>query len=107
MLRRLILAAMVLLAPAIARGEPPIAAFAPAQLRLAENILLRAEEALAQRDYALARRLAAQAGLDARLAYGMSDSAFLRRDAARVHERSARLRWLTLQRNGTPVSAQR
>ncbi|HEX6318091.1 MAG TPA: DUF4398 domain-containing protein [Burkholderiales bacterium] len=107
MLRRVILAAMVLLACGTARAEPPIAAFAPAQLRLAEDVLQRAEEALAQRDYELARRLAAQAGLDARLAYGMTDSAFLRRDAARVHERSARLRWLSLQRNGIPVSAQR
>ena len=106
MFRRVILAAMVI-APAIAWGEPPIAAFAPAQLRLAEDVLQRAEEALAQRDFELARRLAAQAGLDARLAYGMTDSAFLRRDAARVHERSARLRWLSLQRNGIPVSAQR
>ncbi len=99
MLRRLILAALVALAPAMAWGQTPIAAFAPGQLRLAERILGRAEEALAQRDYDLARQLAAQAGLDARLAYAMSDSAFLRRDAARLHERSAHLRWLTLQRN--------
>jgi len=107
MSRRVILAAVVFLSPGMAWGESPIAAFAPAQLRLAERTLLRAEEALAQRDYQLVRRLAAQAGLDARLAYGMSDSAFLRRDAARVHEQSARLRWLSLQPNPGPVSAQR
>ena len=93
----MILAVLLCAAAGPARSEPPIAAFAPAQLRLAESHLLRAEQALAQQDYELARRLAAQAGLDARLAYGMSGSAFLRRDAARVHERSARLRWLTLQ----------
>src|SRR5690606_33872236 len=79
--RRLILAAFGVLFSALAHAEPPIAAFAPGQLRVAEALLHRAEEALSQHDYKRARVLAAQAGLDARLAYGMSDSSFLRRDA--------------------------
>lgn len=91
--RRLILA-MALFSCGAAYGEPPVAAFAPGQLRFAERELQRAEEALARGDYDLARQLAAQAGLDARIAWGMSDSAFLRRDAAALHEDSARLRWL-------------
>ena len=95
--RRLILAAFGVLLSALAHAEPPIAAFAPGQLRVAEALLHRAEEALSQHDYKRARMLAAQAGLDARLAYGMSDSSFLRRDAVTVHEQSARLRWLTTQ----------
>ena len=95
--RGLMCAAFGLLFSALAHAEPPIAAFAPGQLRVAEAWLQRAEEALSQHDYKRARVLAAQAGLDARLAYGMSDSSFLRRGAAEVHEQSARLRWLTTQ----------
>ncbi|HEX6266591.1 MAG TPA: DUF4398 domain-containing protein [Burkholderiales bacterium] len=87
-----------------ASAQPATAQLAPAQLRLAESELQLAEEALAQRDYERARQLAAQAGLDARIAYGMTDSAFLRREAAQVHEQSARLRWLTAQER---VSARR
>ena len=78
----------------MAYGQSPVAAFAPGQLRLAERELQSAEEALARGDYDMARQLALQAGLDARIAYGMSDSAFLRRDAAELLEDSARLRWL-------------
>jgi hypothetical protein len=78
-------------------GESAVAPFAAAQLRLAQSELRRAEEALAGGDYDLARRLAAQAALDARLAWSMTESGFLRRDAAELHEESARLRWLTLQ----------
>lgn len=82
-----------------AQAEPAVAAFAPGQLRLAASELAQAQEALAQRDYARARQLAFQAGLDARIAYRMTDSAFLRRDAMALHEQSARLRWLAAQPN--------
>ena len=97
MVCRLILAASMVFFSGMACGESATALFAPAQLRLAESLLQRARDALAQRDYELARRFAVQAGFDARLAYGMSDSAFLRRDATRVHEASAHLRWKLLQ----------
>jgi hypothetical protein len=97
MRRGLILAALALLVPGAACADSALAGFAPAQLRQAEAALRQAQEALLQRDYDRARQLAAQAGLDARLAYGMTDSAFIRRDAAAVHEESARLRWLSVQ----------
>lgn len=80
-----------------------VAGFASGQLRMAENMLQQAQAAFAAHDYERARRLATQAGLDARLAYGMSDSQFLRRDAREIHEQSARLRWLTTQ----PAAASR
>jgi hypothetical protein len=94
---RVICALLGLAFSASSWGQQATAAFAPAQLRLAEAELRRAEEALSQRDFQRARELAALAGLDARIAYGMSDSAILRRDAAQLHEQSSRLRWLTLQ----------
>lgn len=96
---RVIWTVLGLLLSASVCAQQATAAFAPAQLRLAEAELQRAGEALSRRDYDRARELAALAGLDARIAYGMSDSAFLRRDAAELHERSAHLRWLILQQN--------
>ena len=90
--RRLIVAALFFFAAAEAWAEPVISAFAPGQLRQAEALLQQAQAAAEAGDYARARRLAAQAGLDARLAYGMSESPFLRRDATRVHEESTHLR---------------
>jgi hypothetical protein len=42
-------------------------------------------------DYALARQLAAQAHLDARLAWGMTESPFLRREAIEVVRQADRL----------------
>jgi hypothetical protein len=76
-----------------AHADSATSAFAPGQLRLAEASLQRAEQALSQGRYDLARRLAAQAQLDARLAWSMSDSQFLRRDAARLHEQGALVRY--------------
>ncbi len=100
---RLIFAVIALSCAGIAAAESSVSAFAPAQLRLAEKELQRAQEALSQGDYERARQLAALAGLDARIAYGMTDSAFLRRDAVQVHEQSAHLRWLTLQERVSSV----
>jgi hypothetical protein len=96
---RLILATLALFLSATAAGQSATAQFAPGQLRLARSELQQAEQALSRREYDLARQLAAQAGLDARIAYGMSDSQFLRRDAVQLHEHSAHLRWLVLQAN--------
>jgi hypothetical protein len=92
------IAAALLLALVIgvAHADSATAAFAPAQLRLAEASLQRAQQALSEGQYDLARRLAAQAQLDARLAWSMSDSQFLRRDAARLHEQGALLRYQTV-----------
>jgi hypothetical protein len=93
----LVLAGMLCWGPASAQSA--VAELAPGQLRYAEILLQQAQDALSQGEYARARRLAAQAGLDARLAYRMSDSQFLRLDARRIHEASARLRWLTVQQD--------
>jgi hypothetical protein len=91
--RRLIVTAVLCLAPAVALAGDALAGLAPGQLRQAEAFLEQARTALGQADYARARQLAAQAQLDARLAYGMTDSSFIRQDAIAVHEESARLRW--------------
>jgi hypothetical protein len=96
---RLILFVAGMLLWGAAGAESAVAGLAPGQLRYAETVLQQAQDALAHGEYERARRLAAQAGLDARLAYGMSDSQFLRLDARRVHEASARLRWLTVQQD--------
>ena len=84
---------LLALAAGTGHADPATEGFAPGQLRWAEASLQRAQEALAQGDYDLARRLAAQAQLDARLAWSMTDSQFLRRDAAQLHEQGALLRY--------------
>ena len=62
-------------------ADMPTARYASAQLRVAEIELERAAAAKARGDPELAERLAAQAELDARLAWTMSDSPALRGDA--------------------------
>jgi|SRR4026209_231185 len=74
------------------RAEPPTAQFAAAQLELAQSELDGATGALRMRDHALARQLAAQAHLDARLAWGMTESPFVRRAALEVARSADRLR---------------
>jgi hypothetical protein len=74
------------------RAEPDTAQYAPAQLEVAQAQLEQAQVALAQHDYAAARRLAAQAQLDARLAWSMTESPFLRRAAVELNRRAERLR---------------
>lgn len=89
--RLTLLLALALAAPA-ALAEPATALFAPAQLGMAQAELERAEAAAALGEYDIARKFAVQAGFDARLAWGMTDSQFLRRDAAQVHRQSLELR---------------
>ena len=88
------LAALVLLtACGAVRADPAVAQFAGAQLGMAEAALERARVALQTHDYPLARRLAAQAALDARLAWSMTRSEPLRRAAVEVNRRAERMRW--------------
>jgi hypothetical protein len=75
------------------RADAGVAQFAGVQLGMAEAALEQAQHALQAHDYAAARRFAAQAALDARLAWSMSASAPLRRAAAEVSRRAERLRW--------------
>ena len=94
-LRALCVLALAFAACTAARGEPATARYAPAQLGFAETGLQRASEASARGDLLLAQRLSAQARLDARLAWSMSESKALRRAAAEVHRRALRLeRWM-------------
>jgi hypothetical protein len=98
-MRRAFAIVALCLLPVAAAAEQAVANLAPGQLRHAEALLAQARTALAQADYAGARQLAAQAQLDARLAYGMTESSFIRRDAIAVHEESARLRWLSVTKD--------
>jgi hypothetical protein len=75
-----------------ASAQSATAPFAPAQLHVAEEALRHAQEAQLEGDFRLAGRLAAMAEVDARLAWQMSESAFLRRAAAQVSQRAAGLR---------------
>lgn len=70
-------------APAI-RAETPTERYAPAQLRVAQDMLERARAAAALGEVARAGRLAWQASLDARLAWRMTESEQLRAEAAEV-----------------------
>ena len=74
-----------------ASAEPATARYASAQLGFAETELQRAGEASARGDVGLAQRLTAQARLDARLAWSMSESKALRRAAAQIHGRALAL----------------
>jgi hypothetical protein len=81
-MRLLVLCA--LLFASAAHAERPTERYAPAQLRVAHEMLERARAAAALGDTARAGRLAWQAGLDARLAWGMTESDLLRAEAAEI-----------------------
>jgi hypothetical protein len=83
------------------RADPAVAQFAGAQLDMAQAQLDQARAALRTHDYATARRLAALAGLDARLAWGMTESDALRRLAIEVGREAERLRSRSLLSAGT------
>jgi hypothetical protein len=90
-MRGLCLLALVFAACSAARAEPATARYAPAQLGFAETEFQQASEASARGDLLLAQRLSAQARLDPRLAWSMSDSKALRRSAAEIHARAVAL----------------
>jgi hypothetical protein len=69
---------------ATAHAERPTERYAPAQLSVAQDMLERARAAAALGETARAGRLAWQAGLDARLAWGMTESDVLRAEAAEI-----------------------
>lgn len=68
----------------VLQAEPATERYAPAQLRMGQDFLERAQAAAASGDEGLAGKLAWQASLDARLAWGMSESPALRADAAEL-----------------------
>ena len=73
-------------------AETPASPFAADQLEFAQSELDRADAALQTRDYALARQLAEEALLDARLAWGMTESTSVRKGATEVARRADQLR---------------
>jgi hypothetical protein len=79
----LLLLALLLTAPAV-RAETPTERYAPAQLHVAHALLEHARAAAALGEIERAWTLARQASLDARLAWGMTESEHLRAEAAEV-----------------------
>lgn len=65
--------------------------FAPGQLQLAEDSLQQARAADAAGDYRRAGTLAREAGVDARITWGMTDDDRLRAQAASVAEQAGAL----------------
>ena len=88
---RVLLVALVLPATAVAGDAIGTARYAPVQLELAQESLQQAREAALMGQLSLAGRLAWVASLDARLAWGMSESAAVRIPAARVFGEATRL----------------
>jgi hypothetical protein len=101
---RTIGAFLLFLACGVVQADPAVAHFAGAQLGMAEAALEEARVALKAGDYVRARYLAAQAGLDARLAWSMTRSEVLRRVAVEVNRRAERLRWRGLVAAGGGVA---
>ena len=89
--RTLSVLALAFAACSAPRAEPATARYAPAQLGFAETELQRAGEASARGELLLAQRLSAQARLDARLAWSMSEAKALRGAAAEIHRRAVAL----------------
>lgn len=84
LIRWLLLAPLLLGAGAPLHAEPATERYAPAQLRMGYHLLERARAAAARGEAGLAGQLAWQASLDARLAWGMTESPALRAEAAEL-----------------------
>ena len=74
-----------------AQAEPATERYAPLQVQVARTALESARRMLRQGREEAARRLAAQAATDARLAWAMTDSQYLREQAAAIYAGSARI----------------
>ena len=74
----------LLAAALVLHAEPATERYAPAQLRMGYDLLERARTAVARGEAELAGQLAWQASLDARLAWGMTESPALRAEAAEL-----------------------
>lgn len=86
---RLPAAVLFVLFAAAAQAEPATARYAPVQMQAARTSLETARSLLRQGRGEAARRLAAQAATDARIAWSMSDSPYLRGQAAAIYAGSA------------------
>ena len=79
-----VLALLLLLAVPAAHADPATERYAPAQLRVASDLLEEARAAAARGDPRRAAQLAWQASFDARLAWGMTESEQLRAEVVEV-----------------------
>ena len=75
---------LVLFLAAVAHAEAPTERYAPAQIGVARDFLERATAAALRGETERAGKLAWQAGLDARLAWNMTDSKHIRAEASRI-----------------------
>jgi hypothetical protein len=90
-MRALASIALVLLIAAPASADPATERYAPAQLRVAQNLLEHARAAAALGELERAGKLARQASFDAWLARGMTESGRLHAEAAEVRSAATRL----------------
>lgn len=74
-----------------AHAERATERYAPLQVQVARTALDRARRVLRQGREEAARRLARQAATDARLAWAMSESEYLRGQAAAIYAGAARI----------------
>ena len=103
---RVMLVALVFPVTAAAGELSGIARYAPAQLQMAQQSLDRAREAALMGQASLAGSLAWGASVDARLAWGMSDSWAIRAPAAQVFREATRLvRQVAERQSRTAVAA--
>lgn len=72
-------------------GEPATARYAPLQVQAARTALQAARRMLRQGREEAARRLATQAATDARLSWAMTESEYLREQAAAIYAGAARI----------------
>jgi hypothetical protein len=78
------LALVFLIAVPAAHADPATERYAPAQLSVAKHLLESARAYAALGEVGRAGKLARQATFDARLAWGMTESPYLRAEAAEV-----------------------
>lgn len=88
---RVLLFVLLAASSAALRAELPTERYAPAQLRMGNDLLEQAHAAAARGDAGLAGKLAWQASVDARLAWKMTESPALRADAAELGGAAASL----------------
>jgi len=90
-MRFVLLAACLALCTPVSAGDRATERYAPDQLQMAQSSLDLARAAAAAGDAQLVGTYAWQASVDARLAWGMSDSAAVRGPAVRILDEANRL----------------
>ena len=91
-----------LLAAPAARAERATERYAPSQIFVARALLEHARAAASQQELAAAATYAKQAQVDARIAWGMTDAAALRAEAAEI---AAEASAIVTKSNRVPIAA--